>query len=545
MTAASLRRIGRYVLGERLGSGGMGTVFAAVQTGPLGLTRPVAVKELHPHLARDADFVAMLLNEARVQGALEHPNVVPVIDAIAADGELFVVLSVVDGLSLAVVAQRLRERDVRVPASVVSGIACDVLEGLHAAHELRAPDGSRAGVVHRDVSPHNVMLGGDGVARLLDFGIAKAVAHGQTTRDGVVKGKPSYMSPEQLAGEPVDRRSDVFAAAVVVAELLLGRKLSPSADTGEVKRFHAEALVEPATWLQDSGLDASMAEVLGRCLERDPKARPESARAAAMAIDAACPRASAARIAEWIAGELGAELGERRAILARTLVAATSDDRTEPTQPNEVVAGGPSVGRTAHPPAAGVSRATRRDASPPPSRPRATGATLALGALLLASVGFVCGRSSGPTVSRTAHAAEDGARLQAPLQASNTSAPPSQPTPTAPVAAASASAWARTGAPERDQGALAAAPLATSSALAVAPLATSSALAVAPLATSSAIPRRPAPSQASGAAPVAVPVAVPARSAAPPSAAKGASRSCDPPYTIDGAGVRIFKPECL
>lgn len=474
------RRIGRYVLGDRVGSGGMSDVRVAVEMTPLGLARTVAIKELHPHLARDADFVSMLVQEARIQGALEHPNVVRLVDAIAEDGELFLVLSLVDGVSLAELRKAMPADDARVPERIGVRIACDIFEGLHAAHELRSPDGSRADVVHRDVSTHNVLLGSDGVARILDFGVAKAVARAQVTRDGALKGKPTYMSPEQLAGERVDRRSDVYSAALVLAELLTGARVRPAGDVPELRAWVERELDDPAAWLRAKGVSEPVAQALGACLARDVDARPRTAREAARALADAEPPAIAGEVAEWLVQVARAPLELNREKAARALSLSGEITLTEPTHTVS-----PAAARGAAPPVAG-------------QRLRPNSGYLAVAALLLAGGGFVCGRGAAesPAAARNAH--------------TSTSGEISAATP----------------------------PAATTASVSASAAATQEAPSVAPSASARPID--------SGTSPHEAPARAVRTSHAPRSTPRAAASSrCQPPYTLDAAGVRVFKPECL
>lgn len=182
--------------------------------GPAGFARTVAIKRLHAQFAHDPTFVAMFLDEARLAARLRHQNVVPILDVVAQDGELFLVMEYVHGESLSRLVRL--QGFAGVEPSIAVGIMVGALHGLHAAHEARGEDGELLGLVHRDVSPQNILLGVDGVARLLDFGIAKAAGRMQTTEEGVLKGKAAYMAPELLLGEPADRRGDVWAASVVL-----------------------------------------------------------------------------------------------------------------------------------------------------------------------------------------------------------------------------------------------------------------------------------------------------------------------------------------
>jgi len=189
-------RLGRYETIRAVASGGMATVHLARALGAGGFERLVAIKVLHPHIQSEPDFVAMFLDEARLAAQVRHPNVVPTIDV--STDPLFLVMEYVEGPSLHAVQRDLRRQNKVVPLEVALRITLDLLAGLHAAHELTDSSGTLLNFVHRDVSPHNILLGVDGVTRITDFGVARAESRLSSTRGGQVKGKLAYMAPEQV-----------------------------------------------------------------------------------------------------------------------------------------------------------------------------------------------------------------------------------------------------------------------------------------------------------------------------------------------------------
>jgi serine/threonine-protein kinase len=215
---------GKYKPIAVLGRGGMATVFLAAATGPAGFTKLVVVKELKPELAEDPEFMAMFLDEARLAARLSHPNIVQTYEVSGEAGRHAIVMEYLDGQPLSRIRSKIAEFGDKGEA-VMLRIIADALAGLHHAHELKDYDGSPLSVVHRDISPHNVFITYDGQAKVVDFGIAKAADTVSQTRVGVIKGKLSYMSPEQASALPVDRRADVFAAGVMIWESVVGLRL--------------------------------------------------------------------------------------------------------------------------------------------------------------------------------------------------------------------------------------------------------------------------------------------------------------------------------
>jgi len=220
------QRVGPYEILSPLGSGGMATVYLGRAIGPDGQEQLVALKMMHPEIAEDPEFRAMFLDEARVAASIHHPNVVSTLAVLEHESHICMVMDYVQGATLHELVHCLWEEEgALVPLAAAVSILLDLLAGLHAAHELRAPDGSPLNVVHRDVCPQNVLVGTNGVARISDFGVARAEMRLAATPDGKIKGKLAYMEPERMRGGPVDRRCDIYSAGVVLWELLTGRAL--------------------------------------------------------------------------------------------------------------------------------------------------------------------------------------------------------------------------------------------------------------------------------------------------------------------------------
>jgi len=307
--------IGRYVLYGAIASGGMATVHFGRLVGPAGFARPVAIKRLHAQFARDPEFVKMFLDEARLAARVSHPNVVQTLDLVEATDEVFLVMDYVRGLALASLVRTLRAAGTRIPPAIAIGILVGVLEGLHAAHEAKNDMGERLDLVHRDVSPQNILVGTDGVARLLDFGVAKAAGRAQSTRDGQVKGKVAYMAPEQVQGQPLTRRTDIFAASVVLWEILTGRRLFfGDSDADSLRRVLNEEVPLPSSVVPE--LPPELDRVVMRGLERDAAKRYATAHDMALDLGACLTPAPAAAIGEWVERTAATELGERASRIA-------------------------------------------------------------------------------------------------------------------------------------------------------------------------------------------------------------------------------------
>jgi eukaryotic-like serine/threonine-protein kinase len=298
-----------------IAAGGMAAIHVGRLRGPAGFSRTVAIKRLHAQFAKDPEFVKMFLDEAHLAARIQHPNVVSPIDVVATHGELFLVMDYVQGESLSRLALASRLTGTAIPPDITRAILSDVLHGLHAAHEAKSERGEKLGIVHRDVSPQNVLVGVDGVARVLDFGIAKAVGRATTTRDGQIKGKIAYMAPECFQLGDVNRQSDVYAAAVVLWEMLTGERLfKADTDPQTVARILADEVAPPSQLA--SGVSRELDAVVLRGLDRDPSKRFETAREMALAVEAVGRVATASQVGDWVDRTAHAELAARARLIA-------------------------------------------------------------------------------------------------------------------------------------------------------------------------------------------------------------------------------------
>ena len=474
----------------------MASVHLGRLVGPVGFSRTVAIKQLHPQLARDPDGVSAFLDEARLTARVQHPNVAQTLDVVELPGELFLVMEYVRGETLSRLVRAVVAKGERPPIRVATSIVTDALYGLHAAHEARSERGVPLGIVHRDVSPQNLIVGVDGVARVLDFGVAKAVGRVTTTSDGQVKGKLAYMPPEQISTGQVDRRSDVYAAAVVLWETLTARRLF-AADTqgvviGRILRGEIES---PKKYVPE--LSSELEAIVMRGLALDPNARFATAQDMATELERAAA-ASPREVGAWVESIAGAVLAERATLVAEIesasfTAAAIEALRESASSPREV----PPPAR----PAIQSDEPTRTDSSlsavatsppsllpttplgeapaPPRRRPRIV-VLAAITTALVIAIAVVALRGGGST---------------APTGATASSEPP---------------------------------PSATESATELA---------------SSSPP--PASSVATPTASIVASARTPSSRPTTRGGAKPVVRDCNPPYRVDADGIRHMKPECF
>jgi len=273
-TPATNQQFGRYRLVERLGEGGMGVVYRAVADGPEGFSRSVVIKRIRPELACDPAFRRMLVNEARLCALLNHPSIVQVQELGQHGNEYFLTMEYVDGVDLATVLRVKTRRSEQIDLAAVCYLVCELASALAYAHDLTDEQGRPLSVIHRDVSPMNVMVTKLGAVKLLDFGIAKASdsIRDERTRTGAIKGKIGYLSPEQVDAREIDRRSDIFALGIVAYESLTQRRLFRGETDFHTMRMLREARVPPPSSLR-AGVDAELDAVVLKMLARSPEDR--------------------------------------------------------------------------------------------------------------------------------------------------------------------------------------------------------------------------------------------------------------------------------
>ena len=317
-------RIGRYDVLLPVASGGMGTVYLARATSIGGFEREVAIKLMHAHLKENASFARELVEEAKLTVRIRHPNVVSVIDVGEDPFGVYLVMDYVEGDTLAGLHRRaVASADRRLPVRFGLKLLLDALAGLQAAHELRDGSGALAGLVHRDFSPQNILVGVDGIGRLTDFGIAKAATRISETSTGIIKGKIAYMAPEQTRGAPVDRRTDVWAAGVVAWQIIAGRKLHPT-DDNDVATLLRIASVPPPRLRE---VEPSVPELLDQCVAKalamNVEDRWPTAQAFKQALQEACRAhgevAETEEVADFVSRIVEPVILERRARAAEIL----------------------------------------------------------------------------------------------------------------------------------------------------------------------------------------------------------------------------------
>lgn len=307
--------IGRYELHEQLAQGGMATVHVGRLRGAHGFAKTVAIKRLHPHLADDPEFKETLLDEARMASRVRHANVAAITDVIALEHELIIVMEYVEGESLASLLKTLVEKGTSMPLPIACRIMVDALDGLHAAHEATSEQGEPLQLVHRDVSPQNILVGLDGVARVIDFGVARAAGRLRTTEGDEIKGKLAYMAPEQVRGQALDRRVDVFAAGIVLWELCTRERLFSGSRDELVFRVLEQPIVAPSS--KNPGVLPELDRVVAKALSRNAEGRYPTTHEFAEALERALPPAPAREVAAWVRNTAAESLSRRAELVAR------------------------------------------------------------------------------------------------------------------------------------------------------------------------------------------------------------------------------------
>ncbi|NUP13954.1 MAG: serine/threonine protein kinase [Polyangiaceae bacterium] len=345
------RKLDRYELIGEIATGGMATVFLARRGGVGGFQRFVAIKRLHPHLANEPEFVEMFLDEARLAALIHHPNVVPIVEVGETEAGYYLVMEYVEGDTLSRIVARTMSLGQMPPRHIVLRMVLDALAGLHAAHELRDDRGQLLGLVHRDCSPQNVLVGVDGTARITDFGVARASSRLTSTAHGKLKGKLAYMAPEQTRGDELDRRTDLFAMGIIIWEVLCGKRLfKADSEAATLQRILVEPIRPPSE--VNPSIPKCFDPVVLRALDRNQDKRYQNAADLADALEAAARDAakssvsdvglaSPREVAAFVQAVLGQEIGAQRESVRAWLAQSDSG------QP--LVIGGSATGGPASP----------------------------------------------------------------------------------------------------------------------------------------------------------------------------------------------------
>ncbi len=393
-----MQRVGKYQLLRKIATGGMAEVFLARAEGPMGFQKRLVVKRILPHFSQDPNFVGMFLGEAKLAAELNHPNLVQIFDFGEADGQYYLAMEYIDGPNLRVLNNQARALGTPLPLSLSARLMSSAAEGLHAAHELRDEQGQLVNLVHRDISPDNILVARNGSVKVVDFGIAKVSSEPSKTKPGIIKGKLAYMPPEQLAREPLDRRSDIFALGVVLFELVAGTM--PFDATSEVSIIQAIMSTEPLERARSRRPEVPLEldAIIAKCLEKAPGARYASCKELQSALEHFIASNGTAVFASDVAhavnelvppvaepsyvspsGNVIEAMGEKTVSSPR-VISESSDERSdEPMVPTHVHQSTPR-------PATGPG--PRKDAPPAASRSRPQLVPIAL---VLMAMGFIGG----------------------------------------------------------------------------------------------------------------------------------------------------------
>jgi serine/threonine-protein kinase len=552
-------KIGRYLLHRQIARGGMATIHIARLMGDEGFSRIVAAKRLLPEFAEDSDFATMFLDEARVASKVHHRNVVPVLDVVATGDEIILVQEYVHGVPLHKLLAMARQYKSMVPVNVAVAIVSQVAAGLEAAHETTDEMGMPLNIVHRDVSPQNIMIAVDGTARLLDFGVAKATMAAHVTRENAFKGKIAYSSPEQLRGAAT-RKSDIYSLGVVLWELLAGQRMFGNAAaeielvtkivSGQLPGLlEAVAVDRPlmptSRWAQLEAVEP----VLRHAITADQAQRLASAADFETMLTAAIPPASASEVAAWLKAT-GKDLLDKN---DKLLASEESSWRRHGPPVARMVRSQSEARRTA---LAGVDAAVAATAiapAPPTDNPpwyRRSALVIALAAGLTVALAFVLvlslrgSKSTATTAPLPAAAAIAPAEPQRPPPPTVIIEAPA-PSPGQPVPTATEPGTVRVtvpAEPAHEQPA----PHVVQPTRVVEPAEPPRRAPAEPVRRSSPPPARvtrqpPTHTAATPAATTKVAPTVESPVAAPPEPAKP---DCNPPYYFDGS-KKVFKPNCV
>ena len=272
MALSQITRFGKYQTFDILAQGGMATLYRGKNTGEKGFEKLVAIKKIHPHLASEEDLITSFIDEAKLAALLQHENIVTIYDFGNMDGSYCIVMEYLFGKDLSRISEKIRKKDLPLSLEHALYITSRVCAGLDYAHKLKDLNGNPLNIIHRDISPHNILITYDGNVKIVDFGIAKAAGTCTMTQTGIIKGKIAYMSPEQAQGKHIDLRSDIFATGILLYEMVTGQRMFDGTDTLAVLHKVSVADFEPIENIVNN-LPPEVYKILGKALARDPDQR--------------------------------------------------------------------------------------------------------------------------------------------------------------------------------------------------------------------------------------------------------------------------------
>jgi len=354
-----LRSFGDYVLIDKIASGGMADVFSARVVGIRGFSKSVAIKRIHAHLSENQHFSAMFTDEAKIASRLSHPNIVQIIELGEVDNMPFIAMEFISGRDLYHVLERLKAIGEPCPRPMAVRIALDLAQALHHAHEFRSPDGQPQRIIHRDVSPRNVLVSFSGEVKLTDFGIARASDREEHTEPGQIKGKVRYMAPEVAAGQEIDHRSDIFSLGIIFAELLTMKPFRTGPNDLAILLAIREGRDDEQRF---DGIPLDMVYILKRTLNRDPDDRYPTAEAfradlASIATGKLAPM-TGLELGHFVGGLFADENAAERRRQAQVDRALERWRQQESQTPNAPTRSSPSIDATAPPTRSGSLKET-------------------------------------------------------------------------------------------------------------------------------------------------------------------------------------------
>ncbi|MBI3608788.1 MAG: protein kinase [Nitrospirae bacterium] len=402
---------GKYFLVHQLGMGGMAELFLAKQSGLKGFEKILAIKKILPHLTQDPEFVSMFVNEAKLAALLTHQHIVQIFDLGHVDGAYYIAMEYVMGKDVRSLVGKIRAQNGRLPVEPALLIVSQVASGLDYAHRKKDLNGRDLNIVHRDVSPQNILVSYEGEVKLVDFGIAKAAGTGQETRTGILKGKLAYMSPEQAGGRMIDRRSDVFSLGIVLYELLTARRLfKGDSDLSTLEQVRTAQIEPPRRF--DANIPEALEAVVLKALAREPEHRYQTASDFQAALERVMTDRGQGFSSLHLAQYLGTVFADELRVDAERFQSAHHETvRTEAKRLRPTVL----PGRRSEPSRPVTAKAPTR---PAPPAPRHGFRTAALGAVMLFLLGSLTVvstpsalswmRTQSPEVSRLGQLIEEG-----------------------------------------------------------------------------------------------------------------------------------------